>query len=100
MRLGKKDRPHSPFSFHLLASFIPRKLSHSRAEGGEEMAIDHSHWSTPPHISAFLQSCILANLSTNNWVLVQGVQQKEGQDPQAPEPLAGSSAHPELSSAK
>lgn len=70
------------------------------AEQREEMAINHSHWRSPLQISAFLKSSILANSSTSNSVLLKGrgAQQKEGQDPQPPEPLAGSSAQPELSS--
>lgn len=56
MSLGKKERPQSPFSFRLLPSFVPRKSSHSSAEGREEMALNHSDWSTSPKTSAFLKS--------------------------------------------
>lgn len=102
MRLGKKDRLHSPFSFHLLASSIARKPSHSRAEAGEEMAIN-LHAGTLPHKFQLFSAAAFQPISP---AIIQpcsragGAQQKEGQDPQPPEPLAGSSAQAELSSAQ
>lgn len=85
MGLGKKERPHSPFSFHLLASFVPGKSSHSAAEGREEMPLNHSDWSTPRRTLAFLQSCFLTHFSANNsiWVSVKTGQRPGSQAPRS-----------------
>lgn len=100
MRLGKKDRPQ-PFLLPPSGIFHSQETKPQQCRGWEEMAIDHSYWSTPPPISAFLKSCILANFSTNKlWPKARGAQQKKGQDAQPSKALAGSSAQPGLSSAK
>lgn len=99
--VGEKGQATQPLLLPPYGIFHSQKMkfppSHSRAEGREEMAINHSHWSTLPQMSAFLKSCILASFPTiiQFCSKARGAQQK---DPHLPKPWAGSSAQPELSS--
>lgn len=72
-RWGKR-RGHtvlSPFTSWLL--LIPENQATAvAAESREEMALNHSDWSTPPKTSAFLKSYFLTNFSTNNSVPLKG----------------------------
>lgn len=97
---GEKERPQSPFYFHLPASLILRKSSFGSAQGREEIALKHSDWSTPPKTSGFEKSLFLTNTSNDNsvWGQRHEVEWKESQALHAlPIPLLA--AEPDLSRA-